>query len=245
MNRLGRLPARVAHGTRLLEAALLLTATRVVLRAAPRRLTATLLRKASVSAPQVGAAAEQPAREVADDVQRVAPLVPGSTCLGRGPCSCSTVRALRSRGAVCLLGTSGAGKSTLAAALNAAGHALISDAMTAIKVDDGGLPYASPGWPVSKLWPNTVHRLGLQPKGAVHADSDKLLCVPSGACASAPIAVRWYVGVVAGEVPELVRLSPSAGVMTLLRNHYLLDDTSPSEHPELLRRVARRLPRLE
>lgn len=140
-------------------------------------------------------------------------------------------------GAVCLLGTSGAGKSTLAAALNAAGHALISDAMTAIKVDDDGLPYALPGWPVFKLWPNTVDRLGLQSKGAVHAESDKLLCVPSGACASAPIPLRWYVGVVAGERPELVRLSPSAGVMTLLRNHYLLDDTSRSEHPELLRRV--------
>lgn len=139
--------------------------------------------------------------------------------------------------AVCLLGNSGAGKSTLAAALHVAGHALISDAMTAITLDHDGLPWALPGWPVFKLWPNTVDRLGLQAQGAVHTESHKLLCAPSGICTSAPIPVRWFVGVAAGEPPELVRLSPSAGVMTLLRNHYLLDDTAPSEHPGLLRRA--------
>jgi energy-coupling factor transporter ATP-binding protein EcfA2 len=139
--------------------------------------------------------------------------------------------------AVCLLGNSGAGKSTLAAALHAAGHALISDAMTAITLDDDGLPCALPGWPVFKLWPNTVSRLGLRAQGPVHAESHKLLCAPSGVCASAPIPVRWFVGVAAGDPLELARLSPSAGVLTLLRNHYLLDDIHPSQHPELLRRA--------
>jgi Transglutaminase-like superfamily len=83
MSRLGQLPVRVVRGTRLLEAALLLTATRVVLRASPRRLTAKLLRHASVLAPQSPSAPGQSARDIAEDVNRVALLLPGSTCLGR------------------------------------------------------------------------------------------------------------------------------------------------------------------
>jgi len=142
--------------------------------------------------------------------------------------------------AVCLLGDSGAGKSTLAAALHAAGHTLVSDAMTAIRIDASDVPHAVPGWPVLKLWPNTVSHLGLegQEHGAVHPDSEKLLCTPCGKRASGPLPLRWFVAVMPDEPVELVRLGPAAGVMTLLRNLYLLDGTSPAEQPALLRRAA-------
>jgi len=142
--------------------------------------------------------------------------------------------------AVCLLGKSGAGKSTLAAALLGAGHALVSDAMTAIQIDRSDVPRAMPGLPVLKLWPSTVQRLGLEAQrlGSVHAASDKLLCAPSGPRVSTPLVVRWFVGISRGEPVELVRLAPSAGVMTLLHNLYLLDDTSSFEQPDLLRRAA-------
>jgi hypothetical protein len=80
---LDRLPADLAHGTRLFEAAILLAVTRVVLRASPRRLTARLLRRASGAGPLCSSSNRQHAHEVARDVNRIARLVPGSTCLGR------------------------------------------------------------------------------------------------------------------------------------------------------------------
>jgi len=145
--------------------------------------------------------------------------------------------------AVCLLGHSGAGKSTLAAALLAAGHTLVSDAMTAIHAGDGGVPHALPGWPVVKLWPTAVSHLGLLGLDLVHPESEKVLCMPENAGAAGPLPVRWFVGVRSGEPVELVRLAPVAGVMTLLRNLYLLDDTSPADHPALLALAARTMER--
>jgi hypothetical protein len=142
--------------------------------------------------------------------------------------------------AICLLGQSGVGKSTLAAALQAAGHVLVSDAMTAIRVGESAVPHAVPGWPVLKLWPNTVNHLGLerQTMATVHPQSEKLLCSPGGVCAAAPVPVRWFVSVMPDDPAGLIRLSPAAGVMTLLRNLYLIDDTSPAEHAALLTSAA-------
>ena len=83
MTRLERLPADIARGTRLLEAAVLLTATRLVLGTSPRRFTASLLRRASTASRLSSSGNPQRAHDVARDVNRLAPLVPGSTCLGR------------------------------------------------------------------------------------------------------------------------------------------------------------------
>ncbi len=80
---LERLPAELARGTRLLEAAVLLTATRLVLGTSPRRFTASLLRRASAESQWISTGNAQRAHEVARVVSRVAPLVPGSTCLGQ------------------------------------------------------------------------------------------------------------------------------------------------------------------
>jgi len=79
---LERLPAELMRGTRLVEAAVLLTATRLVLGTSPRRLTASLLRRASVAGP-LSSSSTQRAHEVARDVNRMARVVPGSTCLGQ------------------------------------------------------------------------------------------------------------------------------------------------------------------
>jgi hypothetical protein len=76
-----RLRSRALQGPRLLEAAALLTATRLVLLVSPRRATASLLRQASTARPANGATSC--ARDVAQAVNRVSPWVLGSTCLSR------------------------------------------------------------------------------------------------------------------------------------------------------------------
>lgn len=139
---------------------------------------------------------------------------------------------------VCLLGPSGAGKSTLAAALQVAGHVLVSDAMTALECAPGALPSASPGFPVLKLWPAAVNQLGLSAHSSalVHRDSEKRLCVASGQVAHEPVEVLWFVAVTPGTPVDLRPLGPADGALTLVRNSYLVDDTSSEEQPALLRR---------
>jgi hypothetical protein len=144
---------------------------------------------------------------------------------------------------VCLLGSSGAGKSTLAAALQAKGHPLVSDAMTALRVDQPGPARALAGFRVVKLWPSSLLHLGLEAtrRGPVHQQSEKQICAPTGPFAAAETPVRWFVAVQAGEPISLSVLTAAEGLMTLVRNLYLVDDTPASEQPALLQRSGRAL----
>lgn len=67
----------------LLEAAVVLTATRIAVGASPRRATAALLRRASRAGEGGPTPITTTALRVARDVRLVAPLVVGSTCLSR------------------------------------------------------------------------------------------------------------------------------------------------------------------
>lgn len=76
-------PSRLRRRARRVEAAALLAATRLALVASPRRIAAGLLRHASVADHSRQGAPVERAREVAADVESVAPFVSGSTCLSR------------------------------------------------------------------------------------------------------------------------------------------------------------------
>ncbi len=143
---------------------------------------------------------------------------------------------------VCLLGSSGAGKSTLAAALQARGHELVSDAMTALRLGEGAAR-ALPGWKVLKLWPAAMRRLGLEAsrRRAVHRESEKQVCATDGPFADVPVPVRWFVVVLPAGPLALSGLTPAEGLMALVRNAYLVDDTPPSEQPQLLTRSGQAL----
>lgn len=142
---------------------------------------------------------------------------------------------------VCLLGPSGAGKSTLAAALQAAGHTLVSDAMTALDLEEANAPRALPGWGTLKLWPSTVSRLGLESlvTGRVHGESDKQLCLPQGRVAAGLVPVDTFVIVGPGGASEPSWLGPAEGVIALVQNAYLVEDTPPAAEPALLGLCAR------
>jgi hypothetical protein len=63
-------------------------------------------------------------------------------------------------GAVVFVGDKGYGKSTTAAALYARGHRLVADDLVAIDLEDSSAPRVIPGYPMFKLWPESVESLG-------------------------------------------------------------------------------------
>lgn len=62
--------------------------------------------------------------------------------------------------AVLICGDSGAGKSTLACALEARGHALLTDDVCAVTFNSKGRPIGHPGLPRLRLWPDARIALG-------------------------------------------------------------------------------------
>ncbi len=66
--------------------------------------------------------------------------------------------------AVAFLGESGAGKSTLAAGLGRKGLPLLSDDLCIVSVEDGDL-MVQPGYPQSKLWPDSLLKLEMEGEG--------------------------------------------------------------------------------
>ncbi len=64
------------------------------------------------------------------------------------------------RGAVGFMGHSGRGKSTLAAHFRQRGFRILADDIAVIRFDAAGTPFAEPGLPQFKLWPNSVSELG-------------------------------------------------------------------------------------
>jgi hypothetical protein len=66
------------------------------------------------------------------------------------------------KGALLVTGRSGAGKSTLIAQLAAMGYPILADDVTAIAVDEAGVPLAQPGLPAMRLWKDALQRLGLE-----------------------------------------------------------------------------------
>lgn len=88
----------------------------------------------------------------------------GYLCHQRGvfPLHAATLRI--GRRTVAVAGHSGAGKSTLAMALAKQGHALLSDDMTVLRVDQGSA-MVLPSFPRLKLWRDSLDALGTSTEG--------------------------------------------------------------------------------
>lgn len=63
-------------------------------------------------------------------------------------------------GAVLFMGHSGAGKSTLLNAFVRRGYRMVSEDLAAVRLDDDGYPWVSPGVQVTKLWADSAAALG-------------------------------------------------------------------------------------
>ncbi len=65
---------------------------------------------------------------------------------------------------ICLAGATGTGKSTIAGAFMKRGYRLLTDDICPVTTKNGGAPFVLPAYPVLKLWFNSLHKLGEDPK---------------------------------------------------------------------------------
>ena len=142
--------------------------------------------------------------------------------------------------AVTLLGESGAGKSTIAASLRHAGYPLVSDGMTVVDCS-GAEPLALPGPAHLKLWPDAIrslksHAVRTQP---VARREDKLWYQTSGAVASRPVPLRQAFVLRGGSEVTGERLTSAAGLVALIKNHFLVDFADAESRVFIMERCAR------
>jgi len=144
------------------------------------------------------------------------------------------------------VGVSGEGKSTTAAALGAAGHALVCDDVAALVIDDTRVRVL-PGFPRIRLHDDALTGIGDQPEQhpAVHPHIDKR----SKAVARFVVEDVWldrlYV-LDTGDAFAIEKLAGSAALMELLRHTYYAHQYAPlygfpkhlAEVTRLLERVA-------
>jgi hypothetical protein len=128
-----------------------------------------------------------------------------------------------SGGAALFLGEAGRGKSTTAAALHARGHALATDDVAVLRVEEGGSPpVLFPGFPQLKLWPEALASLGEDPGGLPRCNPrlEKRARRAARGFSSAPLPVERIYVLEEGDVPEIVPLRPREALAELLRHTY-------------------------
>jgi hypothetical protein len=123
------------------------------------------------------------------------------------------------------LGASGQGKSTLAAALHARGHALIADDVIAVDAGFPAGPRLYAGFPQIKLWPEAAVALGQDPQtlSQLHSQFQKRArrVHESFSPASYPLARLYVLAEADLPAPEIVSLSPQAGIIELVKHSFL------------------------
>lgn len=132
--------------------------------------------------------------------------------------------AVESRGrAVLFAGDSGLGKSTLAAAFHAAGHRVVADDVTAVRVGDDGVPVAYPAYPELKLWADALDKLGLDAAGLPmprpQVDKSRLPVDDFGAADPLPIT-DIYLLEVGEDEPVIEPIAGMSKLDALARNTY-------------------------
>lgn len=95
-------------------------------------------------------------------------------------------------GAVLFMGHSGAGKSTLLNAFVRRGYRMVSEDLAAVRLNDQGHPWVSPGVQVTKLWADSAAALGQNTDGLrrVRPELEKFIVpVPSAQLAQGQLPV--------------------------------------------------------
>ncbi|HEX3717562.1 MAG TPA: hypothetical protein VH595_06310 [Verrucomicrobiae bacterium] len=122
------------------------------------------------------------------------------------------------------LGEKGWGKSTMAAALNARGHALVTDDILAVTPYAYGPPMAQPGLPHFKLWPEAVvASFGGDPNNLVriHSKVEKRIREADSDVGWEPAPLRRLYVLDRGPTLESIPMTQSMALMALVRHSYL------------------------
>jgi hypothetical protein len=121
-------------------------------------------------------------------------------------------------GAVAFLGPTGRGKSTLTAAMTNQGFRFLTDDALQVSLSASGQPVAAPGQPHLRLWnasdSTTKARIPAGP-GFPHCDQQRTL------------TAIYLLGDSGSAAPSFERIRPSAALLELIRNSFLLDPESP------------------
>jgi hypothetical protein len=161
----------------------------------------------------------------------------------------STVKA--GDGCVIFLGRCGAGKSTVATVLHRRGYACLGDDVSAISLEEDGVPYAAPAYPQAKLWVDTLEHFGIDAAGLrrIRPTREKRALPFRPACDEDRIPVqRLYVLSPAAERRDLflgaVRGVPKCRVLRdyTYRFEYLQGLNLAAEHFKQISHLASRLP---
>ncbi len=122
---------------------------------------------------------------------------------------------------VVIAGDKGYGKSTLTAALQANGHRVVSDDITAISIKKNNV-YIMPGLPNVKLWPDAVKAIGLDPEmfPLVHSQMSKRLVVNKEQFNPDKVPLGMMITLGSGSLVELTGLVPTEKVMYLFSYNY-------------------------
>ena len=132
----------------------------------------------------------------------------------------ASVVAINGQSAVAFLGEKGWGKSTLAAALHSQGHTFLSDDLLAIDFDPVGRPMVRPGFPQIKLWPDSLHCLGSDPRllPRLHPDFEKRASqiTRNFCCDSLPLQHIYVLSY--GVSPKIETCSGQAALLEIIRH---------------------------
>lgn len=131
------------------------------------------------------------------------------------------------QGAIAFMGPTGRGKSTLTAALASEGYRFLADDALQVGVSAAGEAFAAPGQPHLRLWRDDPTAKSLIHAGPRHPHCDQ----------QRPLSAIYLLGESAGAQPSFERVRPSASLLELLQNSFLLDpesaDTLQLQHEDL------------
>lgn len=124
-------------------------------------------------------------------------------------------------GAIAFLGRAGQGKSTLAEALYRKSYSIVSDDVTAVRVQDGAAA-VYPGFPRLKLWPEVLSSMGdLQPElPRLRPWLEKLDRRAERGFSCEPLPLERVYVLSEGERQEVETIGPKEAFMELVRNSY-------------------------
>ena len=124
-------------------------------------------------------------------------------------------------GAVAFLAFKGQGKSTLASILHRRGHDLLTDDILALDVQGDHL-IARPGFPLLKLWADTIQAMGEDPESypLLHPSVDKRMRHVSRGFARHPMELACVYVLGDGQEIEIVPLEGKEALLNVLPHWY-------------------------
>jgi hypothetical protein len=123
--------------------------------------------------------------------------------------------------AVAVMGAPGCGKSALAGVLYGRGHTVMADDLTAIQYNGADIPFAIPGFPQLKLWPEIVTALGKSPEAlpCIEPGTEKRSLIPSR-FSNKPAPLKKIYVLDGEQTKHTMLLSPQDALLEVIRHSY-------------------------